>query len=209
MEKERPLDLESYFAAVEDPRVERTKQHKLLDIIIMAICGVICGAEGWVEIEEFGKAKQAWLAQLLELPNGIPSHDTFGRVFARLDPVQFEELCWLLEASAEKMEGLISSVTSSLKNTSHARKASSSENLSHWSMKRSYLVKGRANTSCLVHSSENNGKTGPKVCDFPGEARSPQRNLPLLRTHVRAQALRRYSWCNPPRTGKEWILPPS
>jgi hypothetical protein len=80
---------------------------------------------------------------------------------------------WLLEASAEKMEGLISSVTSSLKNTSHARKASSSENHSHCSMKRSYLIKGRANTSCLVHSSENNGKKGPKVCDFPGEARSP------------------------------------
>jgi predicted transposase YbfD/YdcC len=58
--------------------------------IIIAICGVICGAEGWVEIEEFGKAKEAWLSDLLKLPNGIPSHDTFGRVFARLDPKQFE-----------------------------------------------------------------------------------------------------------------------
>jgi predicted transposase YbfD/YdcC len=108
VEKERPLDLESYFAAVEDPRVERTKQHKLLDIIIMAICGVICGAEGWVEIEEFGKAKQAWLAQLLELPNGIPSHDTFGRVFARLDPVQFEE-CFFewVQSLSETITGVI------------------------------------------------------------------------------------------------------
>jgi hypothetical protein len=51
---------------------------------------VICGAEGWVEIEEFGKAKEMWLKELLELPNGIGSHDTFGRVFARLDPKQFE-----------------------------------------------------------------------------------------------------------------------
>lgn len=83
-------DLESIFAGVEDPRMERTKRHRLRDIIILAICGVICGAEGWVEIEEFGKAKQAWLTQWLDLPNGIPSHDTFGRVFARLDPKQFE-----------------------------------------------------------------------------------------------------------------------
>src|SRR5437660_3822039 len=90
MEEQRPLDLETYFGGIEDPRVERTKQHKLLDIIIIAICGVICGAEGWVNIEEFGKEKEAWLKTLLELPNGIPSHDTFGRVFARLDPVKFE-----------------------------------------------------------------------------------------------------------------------
>lgn len=91
MEQQCPLDLASYFAELEDPRIERTKQHKLLDIIIIAICGMICGAEGWVEIEEFGKEKEEWLKTLLELPNGIPSHDTFGRVFARLDPVKFEE----------------------------------------------------------------------------------------------------------------------
>lgn len=59
-----------------DPRVERTKRHKLLDIIIIAICGTICGADGWVAIEQFGKAKEAWLKTILELPNGIPSHDT-------------------------------------------------------------------------------------------------------------------------------------
>lgn len=90
MESKPVLSLETVFAAVEDPRVERTKRHKLLDIIIIAVCGVICGAEGWVEIEAFGKAKEGWLKGLLELPNGIPSHDTFGWVFARLDPKQFE-----------------------------------------------------------------------------------------------------------------------
>jgi predicted transposase YbfD/YdcC len=83
-------DLESLFAQVEDPRMERTKLHRLRDIIIVAICGVICGAEGWVEIEEFGKAKEAFFTDLLDLPNGIPSHDTFGRVFALIDPKQFE-----------------------------------------------------------------------------------------------------------------------
>jgi predicted transposase YbfD/YdcC len=83
-------DLESLFAHVEDPRMERTKRHRLRDIIILAICGVICGAEGWVEIEEFGRAKEGFFLNLLDLPNGIPSHDTFGRVFALIDPKQFE-----------------------------------------------------------------------------------------------------------------------
>src|SRR5579863_1221865 len=90
MEEVALRDLETLFAQVEDPRVERTKLHRLRDIIIIAICGVICGAEGWVEIEEFGKAKQALFTDLLSLPNGIPSHDTFGRVFALRDPRQFE-----------------------------------------------------------------------------------------------------------------------
>ncbi len=108
MAEQRPLDLETYFGGIEDPRVERTKQHKLLDIIIIAICGVICGAEGWVNIEEFGKEKEAWLKTLLELPNGIPSHDTFGRVFAHLDPVKFEA-CFFewVQSLTESVEGVI------------------------------------------------------------------------------------------------------
>jgi predicted transposase YbfD/YdcC len=83
-----------YFAEIEDPRVERTKDHELLDIIVIAICAVICGADGWTGMEAFGKAKLAWLETFLELPNGIPSHDTFGRVFARIDPQAFER-CFL------------------------------------------------------------------------------------------------------------------
>jgi predicted transposase YbfD/YdcC len=90
MEERGIRDLETIFVHVEDPRMERTKLHRLRDIIIIAICGVICGADGWVGIEEFGKAKEEWLTGLLQLPNGIPSHDTFGRVFAQLDPKQFE-----------------------------------------------------------------------------------------------------------------------
>ena len=72
-----------------DPRVERAKRHELLDIIVITICAVICGADNWVEVEEFGHAKPEWLSRFLRLPNGIPSHDTFGRVFSRLDPEQF------------------------------------------------------------------------------------------------------------------------
>ena len=70
------------------PRVERTKHHQLVAIITIALCAVICGADTWVDIEEFGHAKRAWLETFLELPNGMPSHDTFGRVSARLDPEQ-------------------------------------------------------------------------------------------------------------------------
>ncbi len=90
MEERDLRSLETIFAQVEDPRMDRTKLHRLRAILIIAICGVICGADGWVGIEEFGKAKQEWLIELLQLPNGIPSHDTFGRVFAHLDPKQFE-----------------------------------------------------------------------------------------------------------------------
>jgi predicted transposase YbfD/YdcC len=83
------VSISTHFADLEDPRIDRTKLHKLFDIIVVAICAVICGADSWVEIEEFGNAKIDWFRTFLELPNGIPSHDTFGRVFALLDPDQF------------------------------------------------------------------------------------------------------------------------
>src|SRR5436190_1593058 len=108
MEQQNVLDLASHFSSLRDPRVERTKEHKLLDIIIIAICGTICGADGWVAIEQFGKAKEAWLKTILELPNGIPSHDTFGRVFRYLDPVEFER-CFFewVQSISGKVEGVI------------------------------------------------------------------------------------------------------
>ena len=81
----------THFSHVEDPRIERTKDHALLDMIIIALCAVICGADSWVAVETFGTSKLAWFRTFMPLPNGIPSHDTFGRVFARLDPEQFEQ----------------------------------------------------------------------------------------------------------------------
>ena len=82
--------LAEQFAELEDPRIDRTKCHQLRDIIVIFICAVICGADNWIEIEEFGRAKQEWLEKLLGMANGIQSHDTFGRVFARLDAAHFE-----------------------------------------------------------------------------------------------------------------------
>jgi predicted transposase YbfD/YdcC len=82
--------LEECFADLPDPRVEGRCDHKLIDILIIAVCGVICGAESWAEIETFGKAKENWLRRFLALPNGIPSHDTFGRVFALLEAEAFQ-----------------------------------------------------------------------------------------------------------------------
>jgi predicted transposase YbfD/YdcC len=108
MEEEEKNTLQSIFEAIEDPRVERTKHHQLIDIIIIAILGVLCGADGWVDIESFGKTKEMWLKTFLDLPNGIPSHDTFGRVFARINPQQFEScfLTWV-ESITEKIHGVI------------------------------------------------------------------------------------------------------
>lgn len=94
MTTDTPPTLLESFASMPDPRVERTRRHKLVDILAIAVLGVICGADSWVDIVDFGQAKEAWLRGFLELPNGIPSHDTFGRVFARLDPERFRA-CFL------------------------------------------------------------------------------------------------------------------
>ena len=83
-----------YFADLTDPRQKDRCEHKLIDILFIAICAVICGADGFTDMEEFGMAKETWLRQFLELPNGIPSHDTFGRVLARLNPKTFQQ-CFL------------------------------------------------------------------------------------------------------------------
>ena len=82
--------LMAHFSEMEDPRSAQGKLHRLSDILIIAICAVICGADSWVEVELFGKSKEAWFRSLLELPHGIPSHDTFGRVFRMLDPEAFQ-----------------------------------------------------------------------------------------------------------------------
>jgi len=111
-----------YFQALDDPRIDRTKRHNLLDIVTIAICGTICGADNWVDIELFGNCKEEWFKSFLELPNGIPSHDTFGDVFARLDPEQFQG-CFIewVQAVAKLTKGEVVAIDGKTVRRSHDR----------------------------------------------------------------------------------------
>ena len=97
------LSIRQHFAPLRDPRLNRRKRHLLPDIIAIAICAVICGANNWQQVETFGRRRRDWLATFLALPNGIPSHDTFERVFGRLCPDAFQRcfLAWLRALHAQ------------------------------------------------------------------------------------------------------------
>jgi predicted transposase YbfD/YdcC len=118
----------SHFGDLEDPRLpNRNFRHKLTDILAITILGIICGADNWVELNEFGKSKENWLSEFLELPNGIPSHDTFGRVFSILDASTFET-CFITwsQSLAEKLEPInckeIISIDGKTSRASHHRR---------------------------------------------------------------------------------------
>src|SRR5829696_5387373 len=97
-----------YFSDLPDPRRPQGRRHKLRDILAISLCAVLCGADDFTEIEAFGETREAWLRQFLELPHGIPSHDTFGRVFAALDPKAFGRcfMGWVREV-AHLSEGAV------------------------------------------------------------------------------------------------------
>ncbi len=101
----RPTSISAHFAALPDPRVERTKEHRLVDMLTIGLCAVICGADGWTDMETFGRAREPWLRGFLALPSGIPSHDTFGRVFARLAPEAFGRcfVAWVRAVAPETL----------------------------------------------------------------------------------------------------------
>src|SRR5690606_36963721 len=109
MDDEAHVSLEVYFGDMPDPRVTGRCDHKLIDIIIVAICAVLSGAETWDEVELFGEEREGWLKQFLELPNGIPSHDTFRRVFSLLDARVFQErfIGWVEQTFQVKREQVI------------------------------------------------------------------------------------------------------
>ena len=94
--------LRAHFAALPDPRVARTRRHALRDVVTLAGCAIVCAADTWVDVERWGTAKLPWLRTWPDLPHGIPSHDTFGRVFAARDPIAFEAcfLGWVRERAA-------------------------------------------------------------------------------------------------------------
>src|SRR5690348_14999882 len=76
------------FETLTDPRIERTRRHELFDLVVIALCATLAGSDTWADIERFGNERIAWLRSFLPLVNGIPSHDTFGRVFSQLDPAR-------------------------------------------------------------------------------------------------------------------------
>ena len=105
-----PSSFHDHFATLTDPRCPHApnSRHLLMDILVLAVCAVISGAEGWEDIEEYGKSQAAWFADLLDLPHGIPGHDTFRRVLSRLDPEELTRcfIAWtnaLSEASGGDM----------------------------------------------------------------------------------------------------------
>src|SRR4051794_32640094 len=96
------LSIPRFFAPLKDPRRAHRRLHLLQDIIVIALCAVIAGAQDWQEIETFGRKRRDWLSRFLALPNGVPSHDTFERVFDRLHPQAFQACCraWVEAVSA-------------------------------------------------------------------------------------------------------------
>jgi predicted transposase YbfD/YdcC len=112
--------LDQHFSDLTDPRVERTKLHQLVDILVIAICAVIAGADNWEDVAAFGEAKRDWFQTFLALPNGIPSHDTFTRVFARLNPEQFQT-CFMrwMTAVWERMGGQVIAIDGKVLRRSH------------------------------------------------------------------------------------------
>jgi predicted transposase YbfD/YdcC len=120
MEEKVSTAIEQHFGDLTDPRIDRTKLHKLLDILVIAICAVIAGADNWEDIADFGQAKIDWFKTFLELPNGIPSHDTFNRVFARLDSKQFQDgfMRWI-SAVSEIIGGQVIAIDGKVLRRSH------------------------------------------------------------------------------------------
>jgi predicted transposase YbfD/YdcC len=138
-----------HFRTLEDPRIERTKKHLLLDILVIALCTLLTGGEGFQDMELFGKSKRAWLQTFLALPHGIPSHDTFGRVFARLHPQRFQEcfLSWT-QAVAQLTQGALISLDGKTVKASFDRATASSplHMLSAWCSDNGGLVIGQTKT---------------------------------------------------------------
>jgi predicted transposase YbfD/YdcC len=117
------MSLVTHFAKLEDPRIERKKLHSLIDIMVLSICAIVSGAEGWQGIVDFGHEKLEWLRRFIPLTNGVPSHDCIAYVFARLSPEGFREcfISWV-EGVREKTEGEVIAIDGKTSRGSRDRK---------------------------------------------------------------------------------------
>src|SRR5437868_14768463 len=101
-----PRSLVEGFKKLKDPRVARTRAHPLINILVMGLCGAICGTEGWDELVDFCRVRQDWFGRFLDLSGGVPSADTFRRVYERLNPQQFQEcLVDWVKSLSDSLEG--------------------------------------------------------------------------------------------------------
>jgi predicted transposase YbfD/YdcC len=131
-----------HFAGLDDPR-RYNKRHQLIDIIVIAICAVICGADNWPAVEEYGKAKRKWFERFLELPHGIPTYDTFRRVFAALDAEQFQShfMAWI-RAVYQVTQGQVVPIDGKKLRRSHDRAAGKAaiHMVSAWAVENSLVL---------------------------------------------------------------------
>lgn len=134
------ISLLEHLGRVPDPRIKRTQRHELMDILVIALCAVIGGADDWVGVVEFGKSKREWFSSFLKLPNGIASHDTFGRVFQILDSKVLEQVCieWL-QSIAGQIEGVVAIDGKSLRGSRNG-KQSPLHIVSAWACQNSMLL---------------------------------------------------------------------
>lgn len=130
-----------HFSIIPDPRSNINRKHLLIDILFITVCAVICGAKGWDEIAEFGRCRHDWLKRFIELPNGIPSHDTFRNVFLFLDTKKFNESFsnWVLEI-AKKIPGEIISIDGKTSRRSASKNAKPLHLVSAWANKNSLVL---------------------------------------------------------------------
>lgn len=118
-----PLSLVEAFSILPDPRSERSQRHPLINVVVIAVCGVLAGADNWVGIETWARSKEAWLADFLDMDAGVPSHDTLGRVFSILSPQDFQQafIAWVQGLGVD-VEGRVVAVDGKTMRRSHDRR---------------------------------------------------------------------------------------
>jgi len=144
------MSLSDHFSGIADPRVSNhNKRHELMDILVLTLLGVICGANGWTDIESFGRAKIAWLKTFLTLPNGIPSHDVIGDLFSRINPEELRNcfLSWIKSLEIKTSGALIAIDGKTLRHSYDTKQNRRAIHMvSAWAVK-NHLVLGQIKTA--------------------------------------------------------------